>query len=157
MSFILVLMQMYVVVGSMKLFPLSSCLQRGGHVCCPFFSELQRIPFLLLFRAMLITCVGMGAVNSFTLLHSEQDKFSIVKVWVMREAVTVCIRRCLSRFKICLKDCLCKISIFWNFLHHLKGVCCFKEKKRKFGSECYSSIMWLVLGFNYLYNTGLKT
>lgn len=73
--------------------------------------------------------LGWELLTASQLLHSEQDKFSIVKVWVMREAVTVYVRRCLSRLKIRLKDCLCKISIFWIFLHHLKGVCCFKEKK----------------------------
>lgn len=66
LPFILVLIEMYVVGRSVKLFPLSLCLQWGGHVCYSFFSELQRIPSLLLLRAILISCVGMGAVNSFT-------------------------------------------------------------------------------------------
>lgn len=47
----------------------------------------------------------------------------------MRGTITVCVR-CLSRFIINLKGCLCKIIIFWIFLYHLKGVCCFQEKKK---------------------------
>lgn len=46
----------------------------------------------------------------------------------MRETETIC-ARCLSRFIICLKDCLCKTNVFWIFLYHLKEFVVLRGKK----------------------------
>lgn len=39
--------------------------------------------------------------------------WSMKQIWVMRETVPVCVRRCLTWFIMCLKDCLSKINTIY--------------------------------------------
>lgn len=100
MPFIVVLMQIYVVGESVKLFPLSSYLQWGGHVYYSYFPELHKYHVCCFLELYWSAVLGMGTFNSFTVTAFWPRQILLIFVSYsnkgMREAVTVCTRRCLS-------------------------------------------------------------